>query len=292
MPSSISANLESHLAGESLTVALLVKITRADAVVLGFTSHDQDITYSGTTYYASDALSSSAREAKAGTDVDNMDFSGVLQSSHLTEADMAAGLYDGARVISYLVNYTALADGHKVMGTGIIGAVTTEDSSFQAEERSLCQLLKQVAGEQTSVTCRAQLGDARCKVNMAGNAQNGSPIRASKSLDSGSGLNLTFASDSAPTGHYNYGAVTFTSGPNTGLSRQIKTHTLTTGKAVLVLRQAFPYAVVAGDVATLEAGCDKTFSASCVTRFANANNFHGEPDIPGNDKMVKVGRAP
>jgi uncharacterized phage protein (TIGR02218 family) len=36
----------------------------------------------------------------------------------------------------------------------------------------------------------------------------------------------------------------------------------------------------------LRDGCDKRFE-TCVTRFANAVNFRGEPHLPGNDLLMR-----
>jgi uncharacterized phage protein (TIGR02218 family) len=43
---------------------------------------------------------------------------------------------------------------------------------------------------------------------------------------------------------------------------------------------AFP--IQAGDTFAITAGCDKRF-ATCVEKFANADNFRGFPHMPGND---------
>jgi phage terminase large subunit-like protein len=44
--------------------------------------------------------------------------------------------------------------------------------------------------------------------------------------------------------------------------------------------------VVAGDIVELREGCDKRFQ-TCVSRFANAVNFRGEPHLPGNDLLTR-----
>jgi hypothetical protein len=36
----------------------------------------------------------------------------------------------------------------------------------------------------------------------------------------------------------------------------------------------------------LREGCDKRFE-TCVSRFANAANFRGEPHLPGNDLLTR-----
>lgn len=288
MPRDVPAGLLVSIQSEAFQPAVLLLVTRRDGVKLGFTDSDETVTFSGDDYEPSEGLKASAISSSAGSGVDNLDVGGALQSARITETDISAGLYDGARVAVRLVDRTNVALGAAVLLTGVIGEIKVKNGSFYAQVRSLSSLLKQSVGDMTSKTCRVKrLGDARCKVDMDGNTAGGTPIRANKALDSGSGLNLTFASDSAPTGYYTYGVVTFTSGPNSGISREVKSHTLSSGKAVLVLRTAFPFAVTSGQTAQLEAGCDRVF-ATCRDKFANANNFHGEHLLPGNDKVSKA----
>lgn len=289
MPSTISGALEAHLAGEVVTLAILTKITRLDGVVVGITSHDQDLTFGGLTYKASDAVSSSAVSSKIGTGIDNQDIEGILNSSQFVESDVAAGIYQGAKVEVRLVNWADLTMNEKVLLVGQIGEITLADGKFNAEVRSLSQLLAQPVGEQTVKTCPVRLGDARCKVNMSGNTVGGTPIRATKTVASSTSTTITFGSDSAPTGHYSFGVLKFNTGLNAGISRPIKTHTNSGGSAVITPRVAFPFAVANGDQAQLEAGCDGLW-ATCGSKFANKNNFHGQPFIPGNDKIQRVGR--
>ena len=74
MPGTIPSNLQTHLDGDYQTLALCVKVTRQDGTVMGFTSHDKDLTISAVTYEASSALDASAFSKKMGTSVDNLEF--------------------------------------------------------------------------------------------------------------------------------------------------------------------------------------------------------------------------
>jgi len=87
------------------------------------------------------------------------------------------------------------------------------------------------------------------------------------------------------SGYFDRGVITFTSGPNTGLSQEVKSYV--TGQLTLIL--PMPYTVAVGNTYSLIAGCDKSFP-TCRDRFDNVVNFRGEPYLPGLDKMVQVGR--
>jgi hypothetical protein len=88
------------------------------------------------------------------------------------------------------------------------------------------------------------------------------------------------------TGYFDFGKITFTSGLNNGLSREIKAYLPTQ----ITLYLPLPYVAAIGDTYTIVAGCDKSF-ATCRDRFNNVVNFRGEPYVSGVDKMVQVGRG-
>lgn len=86
----------------------------------------------------------------------------------------------------------------------------------------------------------------------------------------------------SPTTYFDFGQLRWTSGLNEGLAMEIKTYDPSTRTLTLALPMPF-------DVATLDQfdvypGCDKT-RATCASKFSNAVNFQGEPDVPGEDKI-------
>lgn len=170
---SISTALANHLASDVLTVATLWKIVRTDGQVFGFTDHDQDLTVDGLTYASTGGHTSSAIVWSDDLSTSNQEVTAVFDSSAINAQDVAAGLWDYAAVTLYLVNYQDLSAGVLPLTTGLLGQVTTKRGQFVAELRGLAQLLSQEVGSLYSATCRAQLGDARCTVNLAPLTVNG-----------------------------------------------------------------------------------------------------------------------
>lgn len=289
MSRSLPAGFVSSLATGVLEFSTLVKLTRTDGVVFGFTNSDAAITYGGLTYDPSDGLAATAVSTSIGSGVDNMESTGFLSSTRITETDIVAGLYDLAKVEVRLYDRTSGTATAPIV-SGYLGEITVSDGVFKTEFRSLSSRLNVVVGDVTSQNCRVRnLGDAACKFDLNGTV-GGRAARSSRTVSSASGLTITFGSESAPTDFYKYGVVKFTTGANAGIMREVKTHSLSAGSAVIEVRTAFPFPVNAGDVATLTVGCDRTI-ATCRTKFANALNFHGEPFLPGNDKMTTQGRS-
>jgi len=296
MSRTVPAPLQTHLNGSVLTLAICVKVTRADGTVYGFTSNDQDVVFGGVTYEAASAVDASMlRGQSQNGGLDNMDVIGLLQSSRITDADLMAGRYDGATLEVFVVNY---AEGPPVVSrailmTGTMGEIGFQDGQYRAEFRPLGQRLKQQIGELTSPLCRvADLGDSRCAPG--GLFDDGHALsfyqRASKSVSAVTDrANFTVGSVSDATGFFTYGRIQFTSGANNGIAREIKSHVLSGGAAVLVLQEPFPFTVAVSDVCTLTAGCDRKHT-TCQTKFANIANNRSEPYTPGTDRALKRGR--
>lgn len=100
--------------------------------------------------------------------------------------------------------------------------------------------------------------------------------------------NANFADSSLTDGdgYFNYGVITFTSGNNNGLSKEIKNHISAGG--VIELFEPMPFTVQIGDDYDIVAGCDKLLS-TCKTRFDNVVNFGGEPHVPGLNTVNRFG---
>ena len=293
MSRTITSAYQTHLGAETQTRALCCKVTRTDGTIMGFTSHDVDLELEGVTYEADSAVDVAALRTSVGTGVDNSEAFGALISDRITETDILAGLYDGAAVTLFEVNWASLGDGELIYLLGSLGEFTVETGSFKSELRSLAQRLSQQIVEVYSKECRVQqLFDARCFVggtNYAG-TKTAADFRSTHSVATVNSLTqFTFAGNTQASTYYRYGRVEFQSGANNGLQREIKEHALSGGQAVITLQEAFPFAVAVGDTALLEAGCDRR-AETCRDRFQNKGNFRGEDFLPGTDAILVRGR--
>jgi hypothetical protein len=88
-------------------------------------------------------------------------------------------------------------------------------------------------------------------------------------------------------GYFDGGVLTMTSGAAAGLSMEVKAY----APGVITLQLQFPRTVEAGDTYSLTPGCGKRFLEDCHARWDNAVNFRGEPHVPGNDRVMRVGGA-
>lgn len=275
---SLSVGLAAHIAQEVTTLATCWRIERRDGQVFGFTDHLEALVVDGVTYQAASGYTASAIKSTAGMNVDNLEVSGGLDASAITEADLLAGKWDFAEVRIFQVNYEDLTQGTNKLRRGWLGEVRTADGAFTVELRGMMQLLQQNIGRVVSPACDADLGDARCKVNL-GSFSNGTVSGTLTSVTS----NRVFVDSSLgqATGWFTGGVVTWTSGPNQGLRMEVREFQ-SGGQISLVL--PMPYTVSIGDGYTMTAGCDKRLS-TCRDKFANVINFRGFPHVPGLNRM-------
>lgn len=277
--------LDAHLQTGATTLCWCWRLTRGDGQRLGFTDHDKDLVFDGTTFEAAAGFTASDIRDGIGLSVDNLEVSGALSSLSLSEDDLAAGRYDEARVEIFRVNWQNTVQ-RVLMRSGSLGEVKRSGSAFSAEVRGLAHYLQQPKGRLYQLTCDADLGDAKCKVNLNLTAYKGTATilsAVSPRRFTVSGLSA-FAHE-----FFTRGLVTFTSGPALGQKIEVKAHSKIAGVVTIELWSAAEGPPVAGNDFTVTAGCDKRL-ATCTARFSNAVNFHGFPHMPGNDFLTKIAR--
>jgi uncharacterized phage protein (TIGR02218 family) len=273
----VGAALRSHMAQETTTLATLLKITRADATVFAFTSHDKALVYDSVTYTPVNAFTPSTVQTTAGMNVDNLDVLAVIDSDEVSESDLRAGLFDYATIEIFLVNWSDLTQGRMMLRKGTLGEISVHRSGiWQGELRGMMQPLQQTIGRLYMMRCDADLGDARCGINLAAITQSGTVVSASDRAN----FIPTALTDATFAG----GLVTWTSGLNSGLAMEVKNWSAS--PTALELFLPMPFNIVAGDGFTISPGCDKNLS-TCRDTFNNVVNFRGFPFIPGRDKVLK-----
>jgi hypothetical protein len=111
-----------------------------------------------------------------------------------------------------------------------LGQVTLRRGQFTAEIRGIMQAYSRTIGEYTQPGCRANLGDARCKVNLAGQDQGGNDLTVTGTLTGVSTDQMTLydsgRAEAGPTGAIviqsisktNPGHITLTSGGGASFS--------------------------------------------------------------------------
>lgn len=216
----------------------------------------------------------SAIRRTAQLEVDNAEVHGALAHDAISDTDLRAGRYDGARIAIGLVDWETLE--RATLFHGEIGAIEEQSGQFTAQLRSAKASLEIDAVPRTSPSCRAVFCDAACKRNPAHHTH--LALVASVDVEQSKVL-FPAAPDPADMLH---GQLRWLDGPLAGLTM----HVLDVDATGLTLDHAFDTPPVSGNRALLREGCDHTI-ATCDARFGNAANFQGEPFLPGNDLLSR-----
>lgn len=285
-----SAQLIAHIAQRSTSLAWLWLVTRADAQVFGFTSHDRDITHDGVTYVAAQGIDPSALSSGPGLAVSNAEMSAVFNGAAVTEHDLRSGRWDHADVRIRIINWRDTSQGVIKLLRGWLGEASFDGFNYQAELRGFTDLLNAPISVIVTPSCSATLGDAKCtKVltdyTAAGTVSAVASQRSFTSADMAAAtVRLTPSTTGTPPTDY-FDKITWLTGANAGLAMEVKTST-TAGVVGLVLPMEGTIAI--GDTFNAVARCAKS-AAACKGQFDNLLFFRGFPTVPGIDKMVRVG---
>ena len=278
-------SLHTHLKQGVTTVARTWAITRADGLTLGFTDHDLPLTFDGITFEAEAGLTARAIAQTTGLAVDNTEAMGALIDDRISEADINAGLYDGAQVRSWLVNWDNV-DDRKLLFQGTVGEIRRKDHMFEAELRGLSEQLNRPLGRVYQKPCGAVLGDAACRVNT-----NAAAFHAIRPIvDIRGRQQFIFENmDDFAADWFTRGRLRVTSGAGSSLLGWIKSDTIEGNQRRMELWQPLRADIRPGDTAKIEVGCDKR-ATTCREKFNNIINFQGFPFLPGNDWLSSVPR--
>lgn len=279
----MSDDLTQMLESGCTTLARAWRLERRDGVVMGFTDHDLPLRFDGLDYLPETGLTARAFASSTGLSVDNSEAVGALSSEAISEADIAAGRYDGAEVTVWQVNWAAPAQ-RRVVFRGHMGEVTRAAGGFTAELRGLADGLNHAQGRVYHPRCAAALGDGQCRADLD---QPGMSAEAVLSEVDGASLVLADLGG-FDDGWFRAGRLSVLDGAGQGLVALIRADRLRDGGShELELWQPLGAAVAPGDRVKLLPGCDKS-AETCRLKFGNLLNFRGFPHIPGEDWLMAV----
>lgn len=280
------STLDDRMAAGLETVCLCWAVTRADGGAFGFTDHDLDLAFDGLTFRAGTGLSAKALSQTTGLSVDNTEAMGALSDAAVTEADIAAGRFDGAEVRIWQVDWSE-PDVRALRFRGSFGEVRRKGGAFEVELRGLAEALNQPQGRVYQSVCPAVLGDAACGVDLS------DPVMSHETIADGvDGGRVLRWGDFPPYDRrwFERGVLTVLSGEAEGLTGRIKNDRLDGGGRVVELWEGLRASLLPGDRVRLTAGCDKRFE-TCGAKFGNTLNFRGFPHVPPDDWVMTYPRG-
>lgn len=161
IPEEMTARIESGAA----MLCHVWLLRRADGVELGFTDHDRDLVVEGVTCRAASGWTAGAADSAVGLSAGSAAVAGGLDDTAITDADVEAGLYDGAAVTLWRVDWDR-PDLKVRLWTATLARIKRDGAGFTAELEGPLATLERVVGRTFGRDCDAMLGDGRCGVDL------------------------------------------------------------------------------------------------------------------------------
>lgn len=274
--SQLTRPLYSLTIGGGHILAKCWKITRKDGVTLRFTDHSSEVVLSGETYSPAGGFLSSAEEGQDGLKAGNREIQGILTSGKITETDLRAGLYRGAKIEEFTVNPIFPWMGILRQNLYWLQEVRYNGQNWDGQLEGPLNKLRVTKGYTHERRCRWEnFGDSNCGFPLNSVKVSGASV---SSIDTARRIIETSVTTKADD-YFNDGRITWTSGNNAGLISDVYDYTQVGG--VLTLYVETPYDIHVGDAFDLVPGCDRQFTT--CQNYGNTDNFGGFPSIPGND---------
>lgn len=140
-------------------------LRRADGAELGFTDHDRDVVVEGVICRAASGWTAGAEDSAVGLSAGSAVVAGGLDDAAISDADVEAGLFDGAAVALWRVDWDR-PDLKIRLWTATLARIRREGVGFTAELDGPLAKLERVVGRTYGRDCDAVLGDGRCGVDL------------------------------------------------------------------------------------------------------------------------------
>lgn len=160
----IPEEMAARIAGGAATLCHAWIVTRRDEVRLGFTDHDCDLVVGDVTCRAASGWTAGAARSQTGPGAGDASVLGVLDDDTLDAEAIAAGLFDGAQVELWRIDWSEPSLRVRLW-LGTLAALKLEGDRFLADIEGPLAKLDRVVGRTYGRLCDARLGDARCGID-------------------------------------------------------------------------------------------------------------------------------
>lgn len=277
---SASPQLKARLAVEATSLCRLWRVTRVDGTVLRWTDAVKPVTIAiepdlTPQVYRSDLsfTSSAIFTSHSFANQQSVTLTFIMSDDGFAEEDIRSRRYDDATSEIMVVDYDNPEFGAITMFTGKWGTITLGNqkaATVEVQPSSAAVNGLGVGQEKYSQTCRASLGDSRCKVDL-------DALKEEFTVVSASGGSFVTSELDQANGTFALGFVKWTTGQNTGKTTVVQSNDGATKSVFLLAPPFFP--IAPGDTGEIYPGCDKQ-RKTCLEKYQNVVNMRAEPDVP------------
>lgn len=257
-----------------------IEPVQAGLPVLRFTDHPVDLRMSGEVYVTDSGYQFSGYDSTAKMSPDTIDLEGIAVTGGITRDQIAAGIYDNARVFVFATSWASPVEDEEPLAKYLFGKTTVRDDRYVVQLMGLIDAVGQTEGSTFTPGCPYILGSVKCGVDLDA-LEEATTVLAVTSKSA-------FQVDSAKAADwYTLGTIEFTTGDNADAGvRMIKSHD---ASGNLTLFHPFQYDIADSDAVVIRPGCRKRFQEDCITKFSNGPNFGGYPHVPTKNQSGKWG---
>lgn len=267
---------------QTFVQADLYMLTLVNGQTYYYTSGDRDLELSGHNFLSTGPTFKRGKTRHTiGVQVDNLDVTIGSKATDLLGTvpwlhAVAAGALSGARMLveRFISNsWSNLAPGKIYQFEGRVSNPELVNGQIRIEVVSdLILLAQKLPRNIYQATCMHTLYDAGCALSKA------AFTTTSGVVASGSDRSVIFSNLGQSNDYFNLGVITFTSGPNNGVQRTIRSYLNSAGRVTPVV--PFPEIPAVGNTFSIYPGCNKLREGDCLTKFSNQPNFKGTPYVP------------
>lgn len=285
------------------------RITRTDNTVVRITDHDvplevnEDVDqfYAGTkgvqTFTPATGIIASAQQHAGQLKDHNVDLRGVVLAAAITTQDLWAGLWRGAEVMAYKVDWMYPFLGPLRTCRYWVDDIEFDRGVWRTTCTGLSRFLKRSKGRNYGKHCDVKrVGDSRCGATITAWTYLGGSPHAVDSVEDKLKFECptSYKTKLQTAGEYDDGHIEWKTGDNAGVVSEIRTQDNVhmngaTQVTDITLHIPTPFPIKTSDTFDIYPGCDKdgTASGDCINKFDNIINFRAFQFLPGNDAMMK-----
>lgn len=268
----------------SFTIADLYTFSLVGGTDLRYTTFDRDLVVGGQTFSSiGPVIERDSLRQTRGVEVDSMSVTiyarpdTIVLGLPIMQA-IASGKFDGAHLLLQTLFMPTPGDTSIDPLIRFKGRVSETSNTRSRADLTVASDLEVLNAPFPKFIyqagCLNTLYDPLCGLNKAS-------LAVSSSTQNGCSKTKLVCSLAQASGYFSLGYVVFTSGPNNGLSRTVKSY----APGEVYLSYPLPYTPGIGEAFTIYPGCDKK-QATCSSKFSNLPNFKGFPYIPKPEVLV------
>lgn len=274
----LSNNLKESLNNDSINIVKCYNIVLNDGKNYHFTDNQTDICYDNKKYLSNNGFNLKTIYNNLSLEINETEINGFIDNEIINEKDVIAGRFDNAQIEIFLLD---LNSREKIsIFNGFITSISYENNIFIAKIEDKTVLLERTFCEVYSPLCRCSFCDSKCSLNKDNYTITG---KISKVINQSEFYTSTQEIINKEQNYFSNGTIKIINGENKNFISEVKKF----NNDQLLLKFKFPFEINVGDKFELTAGCDKEFN-TCISKFNNAINFRGEPNLPRGKKIFKV----